>query len=64
MFSFGLANFLSVSDRMSDMLKKFSTSLMKWSEYNGEFWLAKNYKIQLMEERTEGVGFITGIFVT
>ena len=27
MFSFGLANFLSLSDRMSDMLKKFSTSL-------------------------------------
>ena len=28
MFSFGLANFLSLSDRMSDMLKKFSTSLL------------------------------------
>ena len=27
MFSFGLTNFLSLSDRMSDMLKKFSTSL-------------------------------------
>ena len=27
MFLFGLANFLSLSDRMSDMLKKFSTSL-------------------------------------
>ena len=27
MFSFGLANFLSLSDGMSDMLKKFSTSL-------------------------------------
>ena len=28
MFSFGLTNFLSLSDRMSDMLKKFSTSLL------------------------------------
>ena len=28
MFSFGLTNFLSLSDRMSDMLKKFSTSLI------------------------------------
>ena len=28
MFSFGLTNFLSLSDRMSDMLKKFSTSLV------------------------------------
>ena len=27
MFLFGLTNFLSLSDRMSDMLKKFSTSL-------------------------------------
>ena len=27
LFSFGLTNFLSLSDRMSDMLKKFSTSL-------------------------------------
>ena len=27
MFSFGLTNFLSLSDRTSDMLKKFSTSL-------------------------------------
>ena len=28
-FIFGLANFLSLSDRMSDMLKKFSTSLRR-----------------------------------
>ena len=35
MFSFGLANFLSLSDRMSDMLKKFSTSLL--IVYNSSF---------------------------
>ena len=32
MFSFGLANFVSLSDRMSDMLKKFSTSLKNYKE--------------------------------
>ena len=36
MFSFGLANFLSLSDRMSDMLKKFSTSLNNWKAYGAE----------------------------
>ena len=34
---------------------------MKWSECNGEFWLAENYKIQLMEEGTEGARRVKGL---
>ena len=41
MFSFGLANFLSLSDRMSDMLKKFSTSLsFQW--IRSLIWISKS----------------------